>query len=59
MSKIDKIERAIRDVRFDYEAKERELLICKTQLQSLYEQLQRLQAIQDDDSIPYEVAKSE
>lgn len=56
---MNKIERAIYDVKLFIKEKERQLLICQTEHKSLIEQLKTLEAIQDDKAIPYETFKSE
>lgn len=56
---MNKIERAIYDVKLFIKEKERQLLICQTELKSLKGQLETLESIQDDKSIPYESIKSE
>ena len=50
---MNKIERAIYDVELHIENKEREMLICKTELNTLVQQLKTLKNIQSDDSVPY------
>lgn len=50
---MNKIERAIYDVELHIENKEREMLICKTELNTLVQQLKTLKNIQSDDSIPH------
>ncbi len=59
MSNMNKIERAIYDVKLHIKDKERQLLICQTELKSLKDQLNTLEVIQDDKSIPNETFKSE
>jgi hypothetical protein len=54
---MNKIERAIYDVKLHIKEKERQLLICQTELKSLKSQLDTLESIQDDKSIPYETSK--
>ena len=56
---MNKIERAIYDVKLFIKEKERQLLICQTEYKSLIHQLKTLEDIQDDKSIPYETFKSE
>jgi len=50
---MNKIERAIYAVQYDIENKEREILISKTELNTLVQQLKTLKNIQLDDSIPH------
>ena len=52
---MNKIERAIYDVKLHIKDKERQLLICQTELKSLNEQLSTLEVIQNDKSIPNEI----
>jgi hypothetical protein len=56
---MNKIERAIYDVKLFIKEKERQLLICQTEIKSLRDQLNTLEDIQEDKSIPYETFKSE
>jgi len=56
---MNKIEKAIYDVKLHIKEKERQLLICRTEHKSLIEQLKTLEAIQDDKKIPHETFKSE
>ena len=56
---MNKIERAIYDVKLHIKDKERQLLICQTELKSLKDQLNTLEVIQDDKSIPNETFKTE
>jgi len=49
---MNKIERAIYDVELHIEEKEREILIYKTELNILVQQLKTLKNIKEDDSIP-------
>jgi len=64
MTKMTKIERAILKVKLQIlegerqsKVKERELLIIQTQLKCLTEQLDLLEVIKDDKSIPNETKK--
>ena len=50
---MNKIEKAIYDVKLHIREKERQLLICQTELKSLKEQLDTLEVIQKDKSIPH------
>ena len=50
---MNKIERAIYDVELHIENKEREILISKTEFNTLVQQLKMLKNIQSDDSVPY------
>ena len=54
---MNKIERAIYDVKLRIKDKERQLLICETELKSLKDQLNTLETIQDDKKIPHENPK--
>ena len=54
---MNKIERAIYDVKLRITDKERQLLICETELKSLKDQLNTLETIQDDKKIPHENPK--
>ena len=54
---MNKIERAIYDVKLHIKDKEREVQICLAQLESLKSQLKTLEVIYDDNSIPNEVNK--
>ena len=56
---MNKIEAAIHDVKVHIEAKERQLLICQTELKSLNEYLKTLEIIQNSKSIPHETYKPE
>ena len=56
---MNKIETAIYDVKVHIEAKERQLLICQTELKSLNEYLKTLEIIQNSKSIPHETYKPE
>ena len=56
---MNKIEKAIYDVKLHIKEKERQLLICQTELKSLKDQLDTLETIQNDKKIPYETFKSE
>lgn len=49
---MNKIERAIYDVKLHIKDKERQLLIVQTELKTLKEQLNTLEVIFDDNSIP-------
>jgi hypothetical protein len=49
---MNKIERAIYDVELHIENKEREILISKSELNILVQQLKTLKNIQSDDSVP-------
>jgi hypothetical protein len=49
---MNKIERAIYDVKLHIKDKERTVLIAQTELQSLKAQLKTLEVIYDDHSIP-------
>lgn len=51
---MNKIERAIYDVKLHIKEKERQLLICQTELKSYKEQLSTLEVIQENKSIPNE-----
>ena len=51
---MNKIEHAIYDVKLHIKDKERQLLICQTELKSLRDQLNTLEIIKDDEKIPYE-----
>ena len=50
---MNKIERAIYDVKLHIADKERCILIANTELKVLKEQLDTLETIQDDKSIPH------
>jgi hypothetical protein len=50
---MNKIEKAIYDVKLHIKEKERQLLICQTELKSLKDQLDTLEVIQNDESIPH------
>jgi hypothetical protein len=50
---MNKIEKAIYDVELHKENKEREILISKTEFNTLVQQLKMLKNIQSDDSVPY------
>jgi len=52
---MNKIERAIYDVKLRIENKERQLLIAQTELKSLEDQLKTLENIYDDHSILNEI----
>jgi hypothetical protein len=52
---MNKIERAIYDVKLHIKDKERQLLITQTELKTLKEQLNTLEVIYDDNSIPNQV----
>lgn len=54
---MNKIERAIYDVKLHIKDKERTVLIVQTELQSLNNQLKTLEIIYDDHSIPNETIK--
>jgi len=54
-NKMNKIERAIYDVKLRIENKERQLLIAQTELKSLEDQLKTLENIYDDHSILNEI----
>lgn len=56
---MNKIERAIYDVKLQINDKERQVLICQTELKSLREQLETLEVIQDNESIPNEILKNQ
>jgi hypothetical protein len=49
---MNKIEKAIYDVELHIENKEREMLICKAELNTLVQQLKTLKNIESDNSIP-------
>ena len=50
---MNKIEKAIYDVELHKENKEREILISKTEFNTLVQQLKMIKNIQSDDSVPY------
>jgi hypothetical protein len=50
---MNKIERAIYDVKIHIKAKERDILIAQTELKVLKEQLEVLEIIENDKFIPY------
>jgi hypothetical protein len=52
---MNKIERAMYDVKLHIKDKERQLLIAQTELKTLKEQLNTLEVIYDDNSIPNQV----
>jgi hypothetical protein len=52
---MNKIERAIYDVKLHIAEKERQLLIAQTELKSLKAQLDTLETIQHDKKIPHEI----
>ena len=54
---MNKIERAIYDLKLHINDKERQVLICQTELKSLREQLETLEVIKDNESIPNETIK--
>jgi hypothetical protein len=56
---MNKIERAIYDIKLHINDKERQLLICQTEIKSLREQLETLEVIQDNESIPNETIKNQ
>lgn len=49
---MNKIERAIYDVKLQISNKEIQVLICETELKSLRKHLETLEVIQDNESIP-------
>jgi hypothetical protein len=51
---MNKIERAIYDIRLQIKDKERKLLVSETELKCLNNQLDTLLIIEEDKSIPYE-----
>lgn len=51
---MNKIERAIYDVEIHIKNKEREILIANTEVKVLKAQLDMLEVIRDDKSIPFE-----
>lgn len=53
---MNKIEAAIHDAKIHIAAKERQLLVCQTELKSLNEHLKTLEIIQNDKSIPHETS---
>ena len=56
---MNKIEKAIYDVKLHIKDKERQLLICQTELKSLKEQLDTLETIKDDNKIPHKAKNPE
>jgi hypothetical protein len=54
---MNKIERAIYDIRLQIKEQERKLLIAHTELKSLNNQLDTLLIIEEDDKIPNETFK--
>lgn len=59
MNEMNKIEKAIYDVKLHIKDKERQLLICQTELKSLKEQLDTLEIIKDDNKIPHKAKNPE
>jgi len=56
---MNKIERAIYDVKLFIQAKEQEILICKTELKVYQSYLRTLECIEIDTSIPHQTEKQE
>ena len=52
---MNKIERAIYDVKLHIADKQRQFQILRTQIATLEAELETLEAIQEDDSIPNEI----
>jgi hypothetical protein len=55
---MNKIERAIYDVRLLIQDREHKLLVADTELKSLNQQLKTLLIIEEDESIPHETFKN-
>ena len=56
---MNKIERAIYDVKLFIRAKEQEILICEAELKVYESHLRTLESIENDTSIPHESKKQE
>ena len=56
---MNKIERAIYDVKLHIADKQRQFQILKTQISTLEAELETLEAIQKDNSIPHETKQQE
>jgi len=56
---MNKIERAIYDVKLFIQAKQQEILICNAELNVYKSQLRTLECIESDTSIPHETKQQE
>jgi hypothetical protein len=56
---MNKIERAIYDVKLFIQAKQQEILICKAELKVYESYLRTLECIETDTSIPHQTFKQE